>query len=109
MDQGTNVTIHMYGIPKMIRKLMGLFWDETTMQMVQVICASCFGGAVGIQTLRWRLPQLTHATAVSSREARRQGTFYADSPPPPLPPWKLAGECRTMGAEGARSKLFLNK
>ena len=29
-------------------------------------------------------------------------------PPPPPPPWKLAGKCRTMGAEGARSKFCLN-
>ena len=28
-------------------------------------------------------------------------------PPPPPPPWKLAGKCRTMGAEGALSKFCL--
>ena len=38
------------------------------------------------------------------------GPFTPTPPPPPLPPppWKLAGKCRTMGAEGARSKFCLN-
>ena len=30
-------------------------------------------------------------------------------PSPPPPPWKLARKCRTMGAEGARSKFCLNQ
>ena len=30
-------------------------------------------------------------------------------PTPPPPPWKLARKCRTMGAEGARSKFCLNQ
>ena len=45
----------------------------------------------------------------NARGGRRDRTLYADSPPlpPPPPPWKLAGKCRTMGAEGALSKFCL--
>ena len=48
-----------------------------------------------------------HCVCVS-RGGRRDRTLYADSPPlPPPPPWKLAGKCRTMGAEGALRKFCL--
>ena len=85
----------------------GSVWDETTMHLAQVICASCFGVQLGYKLLGGDCPSLrTQEQSVHGGLAGR-GPFTPTPPPPP--PWKLAGKCRTMGAEGARSKICLNK
>ena len=58
---------------------------------------------IHIHTQLWYNQVLSHCVTYS-RGGRRHRTLYADSPPPP---WKLAGKCRTMGAEGALRKFCL--
>ena len=88
----------------------GSVWDETTMHVAQIICPSCFGVQLGYKLLGGDCPSLcTQEPSVHGGPAGR-GPFTPTPPlPPPPHPWKMAGKCRTMGAEGARSKFFLNK
>ena len=83
----------------------GSVWDETTMHLAQVICASCFGLQLGYKLLGGDCPSLR------TREPSVHGGLAGTGPltPTPPPPWKLAGKCRTIGAEGARSKFCLKK
>ena len=87
----------------------GSVWDEATMHLAKVICASCFGVQLGYKLLGGDCPGLrTQEPSVHGGLASR-GPF---TPTPPLffpPPSKLAGKCQTMGAEGARSKFCLRK
>ena len=62
------------------------------------------GRATSSLAMQWAtLMCLTSCPMWEPRGGRRDRTLYADSPPP----WKLAGKCRTMGAEGALRKFCL--
>ena len=61
----------------------GSVWDETTMHLAQVICASCFGVQLGYKLLGGDCPSLcTQEPSVHGGLAGR-GPF---TPPPPSPP-----------------------
>ena len=82
----------------------GSVWDQTTMHLAQVICASCFGVQLGYKLLGGDCPRLS--TQEPSVHEGLAGTGPL-TPTPPPPPWILAAKCRTTGAEG--TKFCLNK
>ena len=64
----------------------GSVWDETTMHLAQVICASCFAVQLGYELLGGDCPSLrTQEPSVHGQLAGRQP--FAPTPPslPPLP------------------------
>ena len=88
MDQGTNVNLHMYGTPKMIRTLMGPFeMRQPCTYLAQVICASCFGMQLGYKLLGGDCPSLRMQEPSVHGGLAGTGPFTPTPPPspPPLP------------------------